>query len=107
MCALPGLAPDRGGLRRDRQRAISGSSAGGDPRRRDAEGGARQMSELLGLADVARIVGVSYERARQLRHQPGFLEPVGRRGKGDLWAASEIQQWARTYDDGDRRWGRR
>jgi len=42
------------------------------------------MSELLRLADVARIVGVSYERARQLRHQPGFPEPVGRRGKGEL-----------------------
>jgi len=63
------------------------------------------MSELLRLADVARIVGVSYERARQLRHQPGFPEPVGRRGKGELWAASDVRRWARTHDGGDRRWG--
>jgi hypothetical protein len=63
--------------------------------------------KLYRLADIARIVGVSYERARQLRAHPDFPAPAGRRGKGDLWAASDVWRWARTYDGGDRRWGRR
>jgi hypothetical protein len=65
------------------------------------------MSELLRLADIARIVGVSYERAHQLRHQPGFPEPAGRLGKADLWAASDVWRWAARYEGGAKRWGPR
>jgi hypothetical protein len=35
------------------------------------------MSELLRFADIARIVGVFYERARRLRHEPDFPARVG------------------------------
>jgi prophage regulatory protein len=64
-------------------------------------------AELYRLGDIARIVGVSYERARQLRDRQDFPAPVGRRGKADLWTASDVRRWARTYDGGDRRWGPR
>jgi len=63
--------------------------------------------KLYRLADIARIVGVSQQRADQLRWRPDFPAPVDRWAKGDLWAASEVRHWARTYDGGDRRWGPR
>jgi hypothetical protein len=65
------------------------------------------MTKVYRLADIAQIVGVSCERARQLRQQPDFPEPIGRRGKADLWAASDVRRWVRTYDGGDRRWAPR
>lgn len=61
--------------------------------------------KLLRLVDVAELLGVSKQRADQLRRQPDFPVPVDRWARGDLWAASDVRRWASTYAEGSRRWG--
>ncbi|TMK32268.1 MAG: DNA-binding protein [Actinobacteria bacterium] len=62
---------------------------------------------LLRLVEIAELLGVSKQRADQLRRRADFPAPVGRWARGDLWAAADVRRWARTHDGGDARWGPR
>jgi hypothetical protein len=53
------------------------------------------------------MVGVTKQRADQLRREPDFPAPVDRWARGDLWAAAEFEGGARTYAGGEARWGPR
>jgi predicted DNA-binding transcriptional regulator AlpA len=59
--------------------------------------------KLLRLVDVAELLGVSKQRADQLRRHADFPQPVDRWARGDLWAAADIRRWARTYGGGEAR----
>lgn len=48
----------------------------------------------LGMAQIAKLLGVSRPRAWQLRRQPGFPEPAGRDGGRDYWWREKILRWA-------------
>jgi predicted DNA-binding transcriptional regulator AlpA len=61
--------------------------------------------KLLRVVDIAELLGVSKQRADQLRREPDFPVPVDRWARGDMWAASDIRLWARTQDGGSARWG--
>lgn len=63
--------------------------------------------KLLRMVDVAELLGVSKQRADQLRRLDDFPAPVDRSERGNLWAASDIRRWARTYNGGAARWGTR
>jgi predicted DNA-binding transcriptional regulator AlpA len=62
---------------------------------------------LMRLVDIAELLGVSKQRADQLRNGHDFPDPVDRWARGDLWAASDVRRWARTFDGGAARWGPR
>jgi predicted DNA-binding transcriptional regulator AlpA len=63
--------------------------------------------KLLRLVEIAQLLGVSKQRADQLRRQEDFPDPVDRWARGDLWAAADVRRWARTYGGGEARWGPR
>jgi transcriptional regulator with XRE-family HTH domain len=50
-------------------------------------------SDLAGLAEVAELLGVSRERVRQLRAEPGFPEPVAELQATPLWRRSDVATW--------------
>ncbi len=64
-------------------------------------------TEALRVVEIAEILGVSKQRADQLRREPDFPTPVDRWARGHLWAASDVRRWARTHMGGAARWGER
>jgi predicted DNA-binding transcriptional regulator AlpA len=72
---------------RFRQRRLTASSAGSDDSRI-----LRTMTrrKLLRVVEIAEILGVSKQRADQLRHEPDFPTPVDRLARRDLWAAADV-----------------
>jgi hypothetical protein len=44
--------------------------------------------KLPGVVEIAEILGVSKQRADQLRSEPDFPAPVDRWARGNLWARS-------------------
>jgi hypothetical protein len=50
--------------------------------------------KLLRVVEIAKILGVSKQRADQLRREPDFPAPVDRWARGDLCGPR------RTFDDG-------
>jgi predicted DNA-binding transcriptional regulator AlpA len=63
--------------------------------------------KLVRVVEIAKILGVSKQRADQLRREPDFPAPVDRWARGDLWAAADVRQWALTYAGGAAWWGPR
>jgi hypothetical protein len=63
-----------------------------------------RRQKLLRVVENAEILGVSKQRADQLRREPDFPAPVNRWAPGDLWAAPDVRRWARTYAGGAARW---
>jgi hypothetical protein len=45
-------------------------------------------TKLLRVVDVAKVIGVSKQRADQLRRRSDFPVPAGRWARGDLWTAA-------------------
>ena len=48
--------------------------------------------KLLRVVETAEILGVSKQRADQLRREPDFPAPVDRWARGDLWAAADVRR---------------
>lgn len=63
--------------------------------------------KLVRLVEIAELLVVSKQRADQLRGRADFPAPVDRYSRGDLWAASDVRRWARTWVGGAARWGQR
>ena len=52
--------------------------------------------EVLGVTEVAELLGISRQRVDQLSHSdPDFPEPVAELGRGRVWARAAIVKWAR------------
>jgi hypothetical protein len=51
---------------------------------------------LAGLAEVARLAGVSRTRAGQLAGHPDFPEPVQRLAMGPVWRESDVTKFLAT-----------
>ena len=62
---------------------------------------------LLRVVDIARLLGVTKQRAHQLSRGHWFPAPAETYGRGLLWRQSEVEQWARDYRGGTARWGAR
>lgn len=51
--------------------------------------------ELVGLTEIATLLGVSRQRVHQLASQPDFPEPRARLSAGLVWNLDDIELWAR------------
>jgi predicted DNA-binding transcriptional regulator AlpA len=61
--------------------------------------------DLVGVAEIAQLLGVSRQRVHQLlRDRPDFPESVAELVAGRIWLRTEVLTWAETWD---RRPGRR
>lgn len=52
-----------------------------------------ELEQLLTGADVARRLGVSRERVRQLAERDDFPAPLGRVGNYIVWRAGDVDAW--------------
>lgn len=53
-----------------------------------------ELDQLVSGADVARRLGVSRERVRQLAERDDFPEPLGKIGPAIVWRWADVEQWA-------------
>ncbi len=49
---------------------------------------------LVGVAEIARMLGVSRQRVSQLAETEQFPEPTVRLSAGPVWKREDIEQWA-------------
>src|SRR5688572_1719819 len=67
----------------------------------------RGRPKFLRLIDIAALMGVSKQRADQLRHDPSFPLSAAQYGRGLLWLTSEVLVWLQQHPTGTARWGAR
>jgi prophage regulatory protein len=51
---------------------------------------------LVGIKEVADMIGVSRTRADQLSRRPGFPEPVVKHARVRLWEDKDIEAWMKA-----------
>lgn len=51
--------------------------------------------DLVGVAEIADMLGVTRTRVTQLAKTYGFPEPVARLAAGPVWQRRDIEEWAR------------
>lgn len=55
------------------------------------------MEELVGLTEVATLVGISRQRVLQLiESDPDFPEPAAQMARGRVWKRADIEKWAKA-----------
>ncbi len=50
---------------------------------------------LVGLAEIARLLSVSRQRAHQLSTKGAFPSPVVELASGKVWRREHVERWAR------------
>jgi hypothetical protein len=54
-----------------------------------------QSLDLVGIAEIAQMIGVSRQRVDQLsRTDPDFPDPVAELHAGRIWARHDVLRWA-------------
>jgi len=53
---------------------------------------------LVGVREIAKLLGTSRQRADQLVRTKGFPEPVAELASGRVWARSDVVRWAKIAD---------
>ena len=57
---------------------------------------ARDVLKLLGVADIARLLGITRQRVEQLAQRDDFPEPAGLvGGRRRVWHEADIRRWAK------------
>ncbi|MDA8296879.1 MAG: DNA-binding protein [Actinomycetota bacterium] len=51
--------------------------------------------DLVGLTEIAAMLGVSRARAHQLAESDGFPVPVSEIAAGRIWRREDVERWAR------------
>lgn len=51
---------------------------------------------LVGLTEIARMLGVSRQRVGQLAKVEGFPEPTVVLAAGPVWESADVEAWARA-----------
>ncbi|MFL6137481.1 MAG: helix-turn-helix transcriptional regulator [Frankiaceae bacterium] len=59
---------------------------------------------LVGMAEVAELLGVGRQRAHELTRRPDFPAPQARLKAGAIWLREDVERW--LADSGERRPGR-
>lgn len=59
--------------------------------------------EIMGVQEIADLLGVSRQRAHQLTKRDDFPEPLHQLAAGSIWAGAAVRRWAATWE---RRQGR-
>ena len=52
--------------------------------------------DLVTGAEIARRLGLSRERVRQLAERPDFPAPLGRLGQANVWGWDGVDEWRRS-----------
>ena len=52
--------------------------------------------ELMGVAEIAELLGVSRQRVHQLTKVAGFPRPVAELSAGSIWEREAVEEWARS-----------
>jgi predicted DNA-binding transcriptional regulator AlpA len=56
-----------------------------------------RVEELVGLTEVATLVGISRQRVLQLiESDPDFPEPAAQMARGRVWKKADIVKWAKA-----------
>ena len=53
------------------------------------------MHHLMGISEIADLLGVSRQRAHQLTQRSGFPAPAARLSSGPVWESAEVDTWAK------------
>lgn len=53
--------------------------------------------EVMGAAEIGRLLGVSRQRVQQLVKTDGFPAPVAVLDMGKVWLAGDIRRWAKAH----------
>jgi predicted DNA-binding transcriptional regulator AlpA len=51
--------------------------------------------DLMGLKEIAELLGVSIQRAHQLAATAGFPAPLGETSSGRVWKRADVEKWAK------------
>jgi hypothetical protein len=54
--------------------------------------------DLVGVAEVAELLGVSKQRASDLAHSEGFPAPVATLRAGPIWRRSQLARFAGGWE---------
>lgn len=54
----------------------------------------KPVLDLMGAAEIGRLLGVSRQRVQQLVNTDGFPPPVAVLDMGKVWLADDIRAWA-------------
>lgn len=50
---------------------------------------------LMGVTEIAQLLGVTRQRVHQLRQLDDFPEPTATLAAGAIWLRADIEAWAR------------
>ncbi len=51
--------------------------------------------DLMGVTEIAAMLGVSGQRVSQLSRTRAFPEPVAELAAGRVWLRADVEKWAR------------
>ncbi len=57
----------------------------------------RPALDLMGAAEIGRLLGVSRQRVQQLVKTSGFPAPVAVLDMGKVWDGQQVRKWAEGY----------
>lgn len=58
--------------------------------------------DLVGISEIAEMLGVTRGRVGQMQHDPGFPKPLGRPKAGPIWKRQTIERWAKVHRNNER-----
>lgn len=59
--------------------------------------------DLVGVAEIAEMLGVTPGRASQLANGAGFPKPLDEIKAGRIWKRQTIQRWAEVHRPNERK----
>lgn len=57
--------------------------------------GEAMSHHLMGVAEIAQLLGVSRQRVTQLAKAEGFPRPVASLAAGPVWESADVEAWGR------------
>lgn len=51
--------------------------------------------DLMGIAEIRTLLGISRQRADQLARRPDFPRPVAELAMGKVWDGNDVRKWAK------------
>jgi predicted DNA-binding transcriptional regulator AlpA len=54
-----------------------------------------EMHHLVGVTEIAQMLGVSPQRVIQLCQKPDFPEPTAVLANGRIWHRADVEEWAK------------
>jgi prophage regulatory protein len=54
----------------------------------------KPSADLMGAAEIGRLLGVSRQRVQQLVNTDGFPPPLATLDMGKVWDGQQVRRWA-------------